>query len=50
MPDKLRAALDEFKRRLREMVADLEEVLAPAPELVPVPVKPRAGSRAPRRR
>ncbi len=43
-------ALDELRRRAKEMLADLEAALNPEPELVPVPVRPERERGRDRRR
>lgn len=48
MIDRLQAAMEELKRRIREAAEALEEALSPSPELVPVPVD--SDSRRRRRR
>jgi len=47
MSDRIRAALDNLRRRMEELAAALGDALAPRPELVPVPV---SGERDRRRR
>ena len=36
---KMADALGRLRRRIRDWLADLEEAMAPEPELVPVPVR-----------
>lgn len=47
---KISEALERLRRRLQELVDEVGEVLAPEPELVPVPVRRPQDPREPRRR